>query len=379
MDTTGVDRDRLLRTVLDLVAVDSPTGTSHPAIEFGRLGRGQVRDLVCAAVMDSIGNLLSPCTPVYAEATILGADESPATPGVELVTLRPVSAIQVAAGRDRRHDPRADRRGDGAARRDPPGLPGRRRGARSHGRVRGRADPPHLQDRRGRTALPEAAAASRSLGLDVVARKSGGGTDGSFFNAKGIPCVALSHRDGRRAPEHRARRHRRLRAGRPAPGCDRHPVPADEGADAMNPATRRLAPALLAAALLLAGCGADPAGQDLCARYDDLKAAVEDLRGRTTDRHDERRRGPAAGRRAATAGRQGARHPRPDPARVGGPARHRHRQARQSVDEMHESLIVARYDAAETLGPKITEPRRRTSGEAVRPAGRASTRSARTS
>jgi tripeptide aminopeptidase len=38
----------------------------------------------------------------------------------------------------------------------------------------------------------EAAAAIRSLGLEVVARKSGGGTDGNFFNAKGIPCVALS-------------------------------------------------------------------------------------------------------------------------------------------------------------------------------------------
>ena len=29
--------------------------------------------------------------------------------------------------------------------------------------------------------------------------------------------------------------------------------------------------------------------------------------------------------------------------------------ARLSVDELRESLIVARYDAAETLGPKITE------------------------
>jgi len=37
----------------------------------------------------------------------------------------------------------------------------------------------------------EAAAAIRSLGLDVVPRKSGGGTDGNLFNAKGIPCVAL--------------------------------------------------------------------------------------------------------------------------------------------------------------------------------------------
>ena len=42
-------------------------------------------------------------------------------------------------------------------------------------------------------ALPyrEAAAAIRSLGLELTARKSGGGTDGNYFNAKGIPCVAL--------------------------------------------------------------------------------------------------------------------------------------------------------------------------------------------
>src|SRR4051794_16885802 len=37
----------------------------------------------------------------------------------------------------------------------------------------------------------EAAAAIRSLGLEVVKRKSGGGTDGNFFNAKGIPCVGM--------------------------------------------------------------------------------------------------------------------------------------------------------------------------------------------
>jgi tripeptide aminopeptidase len=37
----------------------------------------------------------------------------------------------------------------------------------------------------------EAADAIRSLGLDVVPRKSGGGTDGNLFNAKGIPCVGL--------------------------------------------------------------------------------------------------------------------------------------------------------------------------------------------
>ena len=41
------------------------------------------------------------------------------------------------------------------------------------------------------TPYRHAAAAIRAVGLDVVPRKSGGGTDGNFFNAKGIPCVAL--------------------------------------------------------------------------------------------------------------------------------------------------------------------------------------------
>ncbi|HEX6286927.1 MAG TPA: M20/M25/M40 family metallo-hydrolase [Acidimicrobiia bacterium] len=38
----------------------------------------------------------------------------------------------------------------------------------------------------------DAARAIMSLGLEVVPRKSGGGTDGNFFNAKGIPCVAMA-------------------------------------------------------------------------------------------------------------------------------------------------------------------------------------------
>jgi tripeptide aminopeptidase len=37
----------------------------------------------------------------------------------------------------------------------------------------------------------EAARAIRSLGIEVIARKSGGGTDGNLFNAAGIPCVAM--------------------------------------------------------------------------------------------------------------------------------------------------------------------------------------------
>jgi tripeptide aminopeptidase len=44
------------------------------------------------------------------------------------------------------------------------------------------------------TARPyrDAARAARSLGYDVFARKSGGGTDGNLLNAKGIPCVGLA-------------------------------------------------------------------------------------------------------------------------------------------------------------------------------------------
>ena len=38
----------------------------------------------------------------------------------------------------------------------------------------------------------DAARAIRTMGLEVVPRKSGGGTDGNYFNAKGVPCVGLA-------------------------------------------------------------------------------------------------------------------------------------------------------------------------------------------
>ena len=34
----------------------------------------------------------------------------------------------------------------------------------------------------------------------------------------------------------------------------------------------------VAALVLVAGCGSDPAGQDLCAQYADVQAAVEEFR-----------------------------------------------------------------------------------------------------
>ena len=55
-----------------------------------------------------------------------------------------------------------------AARRDAAGLRGGRGGTRRHGRVRGRGDLPHLQDRRGRPALPG------GRGRDPLARARGG-------------------------------------------------------------------------------------------------------------------------------------------------------------------------------------------------------------
>ncbi|MFL6150970.1 MAG: hypothetical protein ACJ72B_01190 [Ornithinibacter sp.] len=122
----------------------------------------------------------------------------------------------------------------------------------------------------------------------------------------------------------------------------------------MTQPSRRLATVLLTAALL-AGCGADPAGQDLCARYDDVKKAVGGLEA-----------APALDTANADAVRQQVDALRLQADKVRDTLDQIQRvsegrldtviaNARLSVDAMRESLIVARYDAAETLGPKITE------------------------
>ena len=114
--------------------------------------------------------------------------------------------------------------------------------------------------------------------------------------------------------------------------------------------------AVLLAAGLLAGCSsADPAGQDLCARYDDLKSAVGDLEAAPRlDTADA-----AAVQKQADALRLQADKVRDTLDQVQRVSEGRLdtmiATARLSVDAMRESLIVARYDAAETLGPKITE------------------------
>ena len=112
---------------------------------------------------------------------------------------------------------------------------------------------------------------------------------------------------------------------------------------------------LAIAPLLLAGCGVDPAGQDLCARFVDVQAAVEDLEA-----------APAIDATNADAVQQQVDALRLQADKVRDTLDQIQRvsegrldtviaNARLSVDAMRESLIVARYDAAESLGPKITE------------------------
>jgi outer membrane murein-binding lipoprotein Lpp len=109
------------------------------------------------------------------------------------------------------------------------------------------------------------------------------------------------------------------------------------------------------APLLLAGCSADPAGQDLCARYADLKAAVGDLeaapRLRSTNVEEVQKQVDAVRLKADKVRDTLDQVQRVSEGRLDTAIAN----ARLSLDELRESLIVARYDAAETLGPKITE------------------------
>jgi len=123
----------------------------------------------------------------------------------------------------------------------------------------------------------------------------------------------------------------------------------------MTQPTRRLAAVVLAAALL-GGCGRDtPAAADLCARYDDVKAAVQELEATpaldTTNADAVQEQVDALRLRADKVRDTLDQVQRVSEGRLDTVIAN----ARLSVDAMRESLIVARYDAAETLGPKITE------------------------
>jgi hypothetical protein len=116
---------------------------------------------------------------------------------------------------------------------------------------------------------------------------------------------------------------------------------------------RGLAPALLVVGLL-AGCGTVPSPTTLCDRYAEVTATVEQLRSAPAPS------GPVEDLRTAadqlalrvdtlsdTLDRiQAVSDGRLDQA-IG--------QARQQLDEVRAGLVTARYQAAETLGPQVTQ------------------------
>ena len=126
-----------------------------------------------------------------------------------------------------------------------------------------------------------------------------------------------------------------------------------------RPTVARIA-AALAAAALLGACGAEPADQDLCAQYADLKAAVEELRTTPFEPADvdEFRTQVDALRQRADAVRdeldqvQRVSEGRLDTAIS---------MLRQQADDLREDLTAARFEAAENLGPQLTEARQRVS------------------
>ena len=123
----------------------------------------------------------------------------------------------------------------------------------------------------------------------------------------------------------------------------------------MGRSTRGRLALVALASFLLTGCGVDPASQDLCARYADLKAAVADLRAAPslegTDAEALQAQVDAMRLQADKVRDTLDQIQRVSEGRLDTAIA----SARASIDDMRESLIVARYDAAETLGPKITE------------------------
>lgn len=123
----------------------------------------------------------------------------------------------------------------------------------------------------------------------------------------------------------------------------------------MTSLTRPLLAAACAAALL-AGCSTAPAPQDLCPAYEDLKATVQQVAAASvpTDDIEQLRVQADALRTQADAVRdlldriQMVSDGRLDQA-IG--------TARQQLDEIRASLVTAKYQAAETLGPVLTQAR----------------------
>lgn len=113
--------------------------------------------------------------------------------------------------------------------------------------------------------------------------------------------------------------------------------------------------AATALSLLLAGCAQDPASQDLCARYADFQKASGELSSAPplegTDAEQLQQQVDALRLQADKVKDTLDQIQRVSEGRLDTAIAN----ARLRVDEMRESLVVAKYDAAETLGPKITQ------------------------
>ena len=129
---------------------------------------------------------------------------------------------------------------------------------------------------------------------------------------------------------------------------------ADKSAQPRSPVPLKVVLALATAALILAGCGTAPAPQGACDRYADLTATVQELRATPVPSGDVEQLRAAADQlrlkldaaKDALDRIQMMTDGRLDQA-IG--------QARQQIDEIRAELVVAKYAAAETLGPQITQ------------------------
>ena len=206
---------------------------------------------------------------------------------------------------------------DAPARRDAQGVRGGRGTPRRHGRLRGRGDLPHLQDRRGRAALPRGRRArSARSGIEVVPRKSGGGTDGNFFNAKGIPCVAMPRAWSTSTPRASTSRSRTWsrRAGSSSPIVTQEPERRTTTYE-VSPSGAAASGSCCVALLSLAACGSTgeqvslravrglPSGSRTAAGTRSATATADDVRAIADDVRRRARPAPVRVRRTSTTAR----------------------------------------------------------------------------
>ncbi|GAA4410368.1 hypothetical protein GCM10023168_29990 [Fodinibacter luteus] len=114
----------------------------------------------------------------------------------------------------------------------------------------------------------------------------------------------------------------------------------------------RIVPAAMVIALV-SGCAPDPAGQDLCAQYADVKAAAEEFRAApplsTDNAEDFQASVDELRERADTVSDQLDQLQQVSEGRLDTAIS----SVRQRAAEVKQSLAVATYEAAATLGPQV--------------------------